>query len=54
VEHGRLAPARRPGWERWVEEVTAIGQRRDPHGLLGEADWERLQAFLDGPRPPVA
>jgi glucosyl-3-phosphoglycerate synthase len=53
VEHGRLEPARRPGWERWVEEVTAVGRRRDPQGPLGEADWNRLQAILDGPRPPV-
>jgi glucosyl-3-phosphoglycerate synthase len=54
VEHGRLEPACRPGWERWVEEIATVGQRRDPHGMLGEADWTRLQAILDGPRPPVA
>jgi glucosyl-3-phosphoglycerate synthase len=54
VEHGRLEPERRPGWERWVHEVVAIGQRRGPHGRLAEEDWESLQAILDGPRPPVA
>jgi hypothetical protein len=54
VEHGRLAPECRPGWERCVEEVIAVGQRRDPQGMLDDADWQRLQAILDRPRPPVA
>jgi glucosyl-3-phosphoglycerate synthase len=53
-ERGRLDPACRQQWERWVAEIALIIARRpDSEAELYENDQRALEAILARPRPPA-